>query len=285
MKKITVLIFAVLFSIACGGSAPQKVDVNVTAQNTNEAVVSSHSGDNSSTSTGAPNSDSKTKWTRSGDPIDVSSYNAEIAKAEKNLKAKPQDDAAKKALAEAYTKRAVALTEARQYASALGDYRRALKYDPNNELAKNGKDEIIGIYQSLNREYPAEGEEPEPLPFGEKSDNKKQSSAERINFKQGATSAVVTGNLSSYKDSKDFVIEVKQGQTLKTEQVKDDKSLQYITVNIKNPSGETVGDMDLSCHNRYEISPTVAGDYHLNVTECKKADEWRGQFKLKVSVE
>ncbi len=286
MRKITVLVFAVLFSIACG-NAPQKVDVNVTTRNANDAVVSSHSSDNPSAdnSTIVPRSDTKTKWTRGGDSIDVSEYNAEIAKAGKNLKAKPQDAAAKKALAEAYLKRAVALTEARQYASALGDFRRALKYDSSNETAKNGKDEIINIYTSMNREFPPEGEEPEPLPFGGKSENKTQSSAERISFRQGATSANVTGNLNNYKESKDFVIAVKQGQTLKTDQIKDDKSAEYITVSIKNPSGEVVGDMDASCHNRFEISPTVAGDYHLTVTECMKADEWRGKFNLKVSVE
>lgn len=97
-------------------------------------------------------------------PIDVSAYDAEIAKAEKDLKAKPKDETAKNNLSEAYTKRGVALTEARQYASALGDYRRALKYASNAE-AKSGMDSIVGIYSSLNRESPPEGEEPPPLPF------------------------------------------------------------------------------------------------------------------------
>lgn len=130
-------------------------------------TVTSHSTENStvSNSTVVPKSETKTKWTQSGNPIDTSEFDAEIAKAEKNLKAKPKDAAAKKALSEAYVKRGVALTGARQYASALGDYRRTLKLDPNNEEAKNGMDTIIGIYESLNREYPKEGEEPPPLPF------------------------------------------------------------------------------------------------------------------------
>jgi hypothetical protein len=59
----------------------------------------------------------------------------------------------------------VALTDARQYASALGDYRRVLKYDPNNSEAKNWIEQIIGIYDSLGRESPKEGDEPPPLPF------------------------------------------------------------------------------------------------------------------------
>ncbi len=77
----------------------------------------------------------------------------------------PSDDAAKKALGAAYFKRAEALTEARQYASALGDYRRALKHDPSNTAAKEWIDRIISIYDSINRDSPKEGEEPQPLPF------------------------------------------------------------------------------------------------------------------------
>ena len=65
-------------------------------------------------------------------------------------------------------KRAVALTDARQYASALGDYRRAVKNDPENEEAKNWIDQIITIYGSLGRTPPPEGEEPPPLPFNGK---------------------------------------------------------------------------------------------------------------------
>jgi hypothetical protein len=45
-----------------------------------------------------------------------------------------------------------------------------------------------------------------------------------------------------------------------------------------------VGDSDASCNNRREISPTVAGDYRIEVVECQKADRWRGRFYLRVSV-
>ena len=105
------------------------------------------------------------KWSASGDPIDTTNFDAKIAAAEKGLKAKPSDEAAKKALAEAYFERGFALTEARQYASALGDYRRTLKLDPSNEDAKKWIDQIVGIYGMLKKEYPKEGEEPAPLPF------------------------------------------------------------------------------------------------------------------------
>jgi len=107
----------------------------------------------------------KTKWTQSGEPIDTKAFDAEIATAEKASKAKPNDETAKKALAEAYYKRAVALTDARQYASALGDYRRTLKYDPDNAQAKEWVDQIVSIYDGMGRESPPEGQEPPPLPY------------------------------------------------------------------------------------------------------------------------
>jgi tetratricopeptide (TPR) repeat protein len=112
-----------------------------------------------------PSNTGRTKWTQSGDPIDTKAFDSGIASAEKALKAKPDDKPTKDALAEAYLKRATALTGARQYASALGDYRRALKYDPENDTANEWVNQIIGIYNGLNREPPPEGQEPPPLPF------------------------------------------------------------------------------------------------------------------------
>ena len=116
-----------------------------------------------------PKSDAKTKWTQSGNPIDTTAFDADVKQAESKLKSNPKDESLKKSLAEAYVKRGVALTDARQYASALGDYRKALKLDPANETAKNWIEQIIGIYESINRSYPPEGEEPPPLPFKKES--------------------------------------------------------------------------------------------------------------------
>lgn len=113
----------------------------------------------------APPAGAKSKWSQSGEAIDTKEFDAAIASAEKAVSAKPSDAAAKKALADAYYKRAEALTEVRQYASALGDYRRTLEYDPSNADAKNWIGQITMIYESINRESPKEGEEPPPLPF------------------------------------------------------------------------------------------------------------------------
>ena len=100
-----------------------------------------------------------------GDPIDTAKFDGVIAEAEKAYKAKPNDEAAKNSLADAYFDRGFALTEARQYAAALGDYRKALKLVPNHEESKKWLDQIVSIYQTLGRPAPKEGEEPAPLPF------------------------------------------------------------------------------------------------------------------------
>lgn len=107
----------------------------------------------------------RSKWTQSGDPIDTTVFDSAIMSAEEALSARAADAGAKKALGTAYFKRAVALTEARQYASALGDYRRTLKYDAANSEAKEWIERIISIYDSIGRESPKEGEEPPPLPY------------------------------------------------------------------------------------------------------------------------
>ncbi len=170
MRKIAIL--ALLFiSIltSCTGGANQSTDkVSVSPQNSNNStIVSSHSSENPTkpSATVVTKSETKTKWTQSGTPIDTSEFDAGIAKAEKDLKAKSKDETAKKSLAEAYVARGLALSKAQQYASALGDFRRALKNDPSSEEAKKWIDQIIGIYNSINREYPKDGEEPPPLPF------------------------------------------------------------------------------------------------------------------------
>ena len=107
----------------------------------------------------------------------------------------------------------------------------------------------------------------------------------RINFRRGATTAIVTGRLNGFRDKKVFVIKVRRGQTLRTEQDKSDSSTHYVTVGVETPKGREAGDYDASCNNRKEITPTTAGNYILTVTECRKADAWRGNFKLSVTVE
>ncbi len=105
--------------------------------------------------------------------------------------------------------------------------------------------------------------------------------SQRITFKKGTKKAVVTGSLTGYKGHKTFVIRVKAGQTLTTENAGGPA----ITVSIEAPPGSTYEqDMAADCHDRNEVTPTAAGDYKIMVTECRKAQRWRGKFKLRVTV-
>lgn len=166
--KLAIIGLVALFAAACNNAASpvqsnNSAKANPAASGTPQTVIA-HSSENKQPNA-APAPGEKGKWTQSGEPIDTKELDAAVTSAEKALSAKSADDKLKKALAEAYFKRAVALTDARQYASAIGDYRRAYKNDPTKTEAKEWVDKIIMIYDGLNKSYPKEGEEPPPLPF------------------------------------------------------------------------------------------------------------------------
>ena len=104
----------------------------------------------------------------------------------------------------------------------------------------------------------------------------------RIKFRRGAVHADVSGTLNGVKSARSYVIKVRAGQTLRTEQRGD--SPHRITIFVKDPAGNDIGDSDASCNNRREVSPTEAGDYRIEVVECLKADPWRGRFTFRVTV-
>jgi tetratricopeptide (TPR) repeat protein len=156
--KILILTICTVALAACG-SAPRPV-----AENSNAAAPISNERPQTAiahtTENGTPPGTSggeRSKWSQGGDPVDTSANDAEIAKAEKS--------GDKKALSLAYQKRGDVLTKARQYAAALGDYRKAVKADPSNADARNWVNQITSVYDSMNREAPKEGEEPPPLLF------------------------------------------------------------------------------------------------------------------------
>lgn len=168
--KLPIALVAAMLAISCDGGNLRPVANNNTNSQPARAEktdsVAAHTTENQTPrSADADVSQGSSKWTQSGDPIDTTKFDAAIMTAERALAAKPDDASAKKAVAQAFLDRAMALTEARQYASALGDYRRTLKHDPANAEAKQWIDQIVMIYKSINRSYPNEGEEPPPLPF------------------------------------------------------------------------------------------------------------------------
>ena len=103
----------------------------------------------------------------------------------------------------------------------------------------------------------------------------------RVTFARGSDRTILSGTLRGYGDHKSFLIRVRKGQKLTTQNAGNN----YITVDITAPKGSTYEpDLAADCHDHHEVDPTAAGDYIIRVTECRKADRWRGTFKLKVIV-
>ena len=150
--------FVALALASCGG-APTAANQN--AASTNQTTASNtQSAAHSPAVAASPRAATAASG---GEPVDTSKYDAEIKRLEEKAKKNPADQAARTALAKAYTDRGDALTGVRQYRAALGDYRRALRYDPNNGQAQQMAGTIIGILKSMGRDVPPEGQEPPPL--------------------------------------------------------------------------------------------------------------------------
>jgi len=95
--------------------------------------------------------------------IDTAALDAKIVRADAKAKASGATQADKLAAAAAYLERGNLYRDAGQpalYKFALGDYRHALRYQPDNAEAREKMNEIVGIYQSMGRPVPTNGNEP-----------------------------------------------------------------------------------------------------------------------------
>jgi hypothetical protein len=126
------------------------------------SVSSAHGGAGSSTDA-MPPATSTTTGGSAKPNIDTAIIDAKIEKAEAKAKAAGATQADKLAAAAAYLERGNVYRDAGNptlYKFALGDYRHALRYQPNNEEARAKMDEIVSIYQSMGRPVPQNGIEP-----------------------------------------------------------------------------------------------------------------------------
>lgn len=95
--------------------------------------------------------------------IDTAALDAKIAQAEAKAKVSGASDADRTVAAASYIERGNVYYEAGQprlYKFALRDFRRALRYQPDNVEAREKMEMIVAIYQSLNRPVPDLGNEP-----------------------------------------------------------------------------------------------------------------------------
>lgn len=152
----------------------------------------------------------------------------------------------------------------------------------------NGKSQASHAQENLGEDFKLKGgcwvgKSAEICALDKKQADKPANKAERIQFAKGASSAVVSGKLADFDGEQNYVIGVGKGQTMTIEQL-DKKSDGTVSIYITDPKGENANDMDLSCHSNATVKPTIAGDYKIQVVECKKADPWKGKFTFKVTV-
>ncbi|MDT4956050.1 MAG: hypothetical protein QOJ02_4188 [Acidobacteriota bacterium] len=157
---------AALLSGACGSSNQSKSDTGTqppptaTIKQPSQSTATTPTGDAPPVAVahgGAPPSSGP-----SGS-IDTSALDKKIEQAETKAKAPGAKQADKLAAATAYLERANIFYSAGQptlYKFALRDFRRTLRYDPNNAEARDKQDQIVQIYQQMGRPVPELGNEP-----------------------------------------------------------------------------------------------------------------------------
>jgi hypothetical protein len=115
----------------------------------NMGVASSHGVGDSNAAPGA--------GAASKPPVDAPELDAKIQKAEAKAKAAGAGEADKRAAAAAYFERADFYRDQGMpalYKFALADYKCGLNYDASAREAREKMDEIVQIYQSMNRPVP-----------------------------------------------------------------------------------------------------------------------------------
>ncbi|HEV2706451.1 MAG TPA: hypothetical protein VGV59_11040 [Pyrinomonadaceae bacterium] len=162
LLSLAALAAAVSLAASCGGGELKRADSNTTKQNSNASTTLAHGP----SQTPAPpissaHGGAQAPAASSEKPsLATPELDAKIERAEARAKAAGATASDKKAAAEAYFERADTYREAgspQLYKFALGDYRRGLRYDPTDADAKAKMEEIVQIYQSMNRPVPPNG--------------------------------------------------------------------------------------------------------------------------------
>jgi hypothetical protein len=166
--SINALAFLLLALATCAGCSSTQPAANSSNSSSTQSAASQNRAQTvevppvAAAHGGATSAPQQTSGATSADKPSLATpeLDAKIAKAEAKAKAAKASDADKKAAAAAYVERANVFYNAQQpmlYKFALGDFRRALRYDPSNAEAKTKMDEIVSIYQSMGRPVPNNG--------------------------------------------------------------------------------------------------------------------------------
>ncbi len=109
----------------------------------------------------------------------------------------------------------------------------------------------------------------------------------RIIFKKGQTEINVRGYLKSVKDTAEFVLRVRAGQTIVVRSSCDEpnsKGSISISTGINNLSGPPSVNSDNDMQGNSGIENTKAGDYVISVFANRKDEKRKGNFCINISV-
>lgn len=143
-------------------NTPPAQTTNAPPDTTRDVPLAPAHGGNSSSSNGAPPVASTSPGNEQTG-MDTAALDAKISKAEAKAQAKNAKPADKLAAAAAYMERANLFMNAGRpqlYKFALRDYRRTLRYQPDNAEAQQSAKTIVDIYNSMGRPVPELGNEP-----------------------------------------------------------------------------------------------------------------------------
>jgi hypothetical protein len=107
----------------------------------------------------------------------------------------------------------------------------------------------------------------------------------RLYFKKGQIQVKVRGYLKSVKDTAEYVLRVRAGQSIEVRSScgePDSKGRISITAGVTDPAGQSVGDNDMQGNSGTEN--TKAGDYFISVGASQKDDLRKGSFCIKIKV-
>jgi hypothetical protein len=163
------LVGAALVCGACGSSEEQKSSAGgaqampTATIRTPAQVPQTTNAPSTSIAHGAPPPASSAPQLGGQSGMDTAALDKKVEQAENKAKVASATQADKQAAAAAYLERGNVFYSAGNpslYKFALRDFRRTLRFDPNNEEARAKQQQIVEIYQSMNRPVPELGNEP-----------------------------------------------------------------------------------------------------------------------------
>ena len=166
---LPVLLGAIFVCGACGSSEQQKSSAGgaeampTATVKTPAQSAQTTNAPSTSIAHGAPPPASSAPQLGGQSGTDTAALDKKVEQAENKARASSATQADKQAAAAAYLERGNVFYNAGNpslYKFALRDFRRTLRFDPNNEEARAKQQQIVEIYQSMNRPVPDLGNEP-----------------------------------------------------------------------------------------------------------------------------